>query len=140
MPSLSKQPCESRLITCKRGGAAIVAMIVISAMVILIATSYGLIALGNLEIGFASQKSGGLILSADSCAEEALIRLSRDNTYSGGSLTLGDVACTITVTGTPCGTCSIDAEASVAGFTRNIQAGVSVSGTTIDITSWEEID
>lgn len=140
MNSRTKQHCESRSITNKRGAAALVAIIIITALVVLISVSYAFIAIGNLEVGFAKQKSGDVVLTAESCVEEAMLRLSSDNTYSGGSLTVGDVACTMTVTGTPCGSCTIDVAATSSGFTRNIQAGVTVSGSSVDITSWEEVD
>lgn len=135
-----KQLCASRLITNKRGAAALIAIVIVTALIVVISVGYAFTAIGNLEFGFAKQKSNDVVLTAESCVEEAMLRLSSDNTYSGGSLTVGDVACTMTVTGTPCGSCTIDVAATSVGFTRNIQAGVTVSGSSVDITSWEEVD
>lgn len=135
-----KQRYASRWITNKDGAAALIAIVVITALVVLISISYALVAIGNLEIGFSAQRSGDVLLSAESCVEETILRLTRDDSYSGGTLTVGDVSCTMTVVGTPCGTCTITAEASAAGFTRNIQADVDISGGSADITSWQEID
>lgn len=124
----------------QQGAAALVAIIIVTAMVVLISISLAYISINNLEFGFASQRSGDVILSAESCAEEAMYRLSSDNSYSGGSLTVGDVDCTITVSGAPCGTCTISVEAEVAGFTRNIDADVTVTGSNVEIDSWEEVN
>jgi len=95
--------------------------------------------MGDLELGFSQQSGGDVVLSAESCVEEALIRLSRNASYSGGSLTVGQSTCTISVTGTPCGTCTVTAEATANRYTRKIQAGVIVAGSAVDLTSWEEI-
>ena len=115
-------------------------MIVILAMALLIVSSTAFTGIDDLDIGYSTEVSGDIILSAESCAEEALIRLSRSSSYSGGSLTVGEAACTITVTGTPCGSCTITVEAVGGDYTRNIQVGVTVTSGTIDITSWAEIN
>lgn len=140
MNSRIKQRYAFRSITGNEGAAALLAIIIITALIVLISISFFLVAAGNLEVGFSTQRADDVIISAEACVEEAIFRLSSDNTYSGGSLTVGDVACTIAVTGTPCGDCTIDVEASAVGFTRNISAEVTISGSTADITSWEEID
>lgn len=128
------------MLSNQRGAAALVAIIIVTALVVLISVSMGVVAMNNLETGFSAQRSGDVLLTAESCAEEAVLRLGRDATYSGEVLTVDDVTCTIIVIGTPCGDCAITSEASAAGFTRSIQVEVSVSGSTVDITSWEEID
>ncbi|MBT5808319.1 hypothetical protein HOI18_03525, partial [Candidatus Uhrbacteria bacterium] len=107
-------------------------------LVVLIVTSVAFTGLDDLDIGYSEELSNDILLSAESCAEEALIRLSRSSSYSGGSLTVGEAACTITVTGTPCGSCTIDVAAVGQTYTRNIQVGVTVTSGTIDITSWSE--
>lgn len=140
MKNRSKQRHASHLICNNQGAAALIAIIVITAMIVVISVSLGLATLSQLEIGFSEQRGDDVLVAAESCTEEAVLRLSRDNTYSGGSLTVGDIACTITVTGTPCGTCTISSEASAVGYTRRIEAGVSVTGNAVDIQSWEEVD
>jgi len=94
----------------------------------------------NLDIGYSSQASNDALLSAESCAEEALVRLSRDSSYNGGSLTMGSAQCSIVVTGVPCGNCVIDVDAVRDDYTRSVQVGVTVNGTSIDITDWAEVN
>lgn len=113
-------------------------IVILLAVGLLIMSTTVFIGIDELEVGFAQQASGTALLAAGSCAEEAMLRLSRDNGYTGGSLTVGESICTITVTGAPCGACIIEAESVSGDFTRNIAVGVSVSGSTVDITSWEE--
>lgn len=111
-----------------------VIMLVVATLVV---STTALIGLDDLEIGYSAQVGEDALLSAESCLEEAYVRLTRDSSYTGGTLDVGDAACTITVTGTPCGTCTVTAEATLAEFTRTLEAIVTVSGT-FDITSVEE--
>ncbi len=128
------------LVSDQRGAAALTVFLIILAVSIVIVSTTALIGVDNLTIGFSQQASSDTILSAQSCIEEAMVRLSRDNTYAGGSLTVGDADCTIVVTGTPCGSCTVDVEAVGYTFTRNIRASVSVAGSTVGITSWQELE
>ena len=136
----SKLRFASRLINDQRGAAALIVVVILLAVSALIVSSTALLGLDDLEIGYSAQLSGDVLLSAESCAEEALIRLSRNNSYNGGSLTVGEAQCTITITGEPCGACTIDVEATAENYTRNIQVGVTVSGSSVDVTSWSEVE
>jgi hypothetical protein len=44
-------------------------------------------------------QSEQVFIKTDGCAEDALIRLNRDDSYAGGSYNVDDVNCTIVVTG-----------------------------------------
>ncbi|MFH1632227.1 MAG: hypothetical protein ABIA47_04425 [bacterium] len=124
----------------KKGAAALISILIFTALIALMAVSVGLMGLNNLEAGFSEQISTDVILSAESCVEEAMLRLTRNSSYAGGSLSVGEVDCDIVVTGAPCGNCTIAVEASREFYTRNIVADVAVSGLSVDILTWEEID
>ncbi len=115
-------------------------MVIILAVGILIVSTTALIGVDDLEIGFSQEAGSHALLAAESCTEEVLLRLTRDSSYSGGTLTVGESSCTITVTGAPCGSCTIDVASTRDNFTRNIQVGVTLTGSTVDITSWQEQD
>jgi hypothetical protein len=139
MPRPSRQPCAFHWTTDERGAAGLLVMIVVLAVAVLIVSSTALHGLDDLEIGYEQQVGSDILLSAESCAEEALLRLSRNNTYNGGTLNVGAVACTITVTGTPCGACTIGVDATDQNFTRHLEVDVTVSGSDVDLIRWEEI-
>ena len=128
------------MIEDQRGAAAITVMIIVIAMALLIVSSTAFTGVDDLDIGYSSEVSGDILLSAESCVEEALIRLSRNSSYSGGSLTVGEAACTITVTGTPCGSCTIGVTAIGENYTRKIETAITLTGGSVDIISWEEIN
>jgi len=122
----------------ERGAAALFAILVFAALVTGLAVSVGVGGIGTLEEGFSTNKGSSAILGAESCAEEAILRLSRDASYTGGLLSLGTSSCSITVTGTPCGTCTITTEATAEGYTRGVEVDVVVSGSSADIIQWQE--
>lgn len=135
-----KRPSVFRSITSdKRGAAALISVVVIMALVVLIVTAVALAGITTLEHGFSEQVSTDVILSSETCAEEAIMRLQRDNSYAGGSLTVGDVSCTISVSGSG-GTRTIDVVATEQNYTRRLSVGLSISGSTSTITSWTEAD
>lgn len=74
---------------------------------------------------------------AESGAETAMIKLLRDSTYTGETLTVGNGQAVITVTGTNPKT--ILSKGTLNNFTRTIQVIVNTSNNTLTATSWKEI-
>ena len=135
-----RQHSESHSIKDERGAAALMIMVIILAVAVLLVSSTAFIGVDDLEIGFAEQAGSHALIAAESCADEAILRLSRDNTYVGGSLIVGESTCTVIVTGVPCGSCTIAVTSARDSFTRRLEVGVDVSGSDVVITSWEEVD
>lgn len=75
---------------------------------------------------------------AESGVENALIRLLRDPTYTGETLTVGSGSAAVTVTNNS-GTYTITSLGSMGNFTRKIQAVVSYTNNILNVTSWSEI-
>lgn len=135
-----KQRFVSHLINDKRGAAALIVVVIFMAVLVLVVSRVALTGLDELSANQSAQIGTTTILSAESCVEEAMLRLSRSNTYAGGSLTMGDVACAISVSGTPCGPCTINVTANAPNYTRRIQANVSVTGPVVNVVNWSEIE
>lgn len=124
----------------KTGGAALITIILLLAFLTLITSSVAYRGLSDVEIGSSARYGTTAILAAESCAEEAMLRISRNANYSGGTLDVGGMQCTISVSGNPCGTCTVDVTTTGQNLTRRLQVGVTRTGNNINITSWEEID
>lgn len=76
---------------------------------------------------------------AEAGAEEALLRLIRDPTYSGGSLSLSaDSVIGITVTGVG-DSRTVTSSATYNGFTKKVQAVVSLANNKVTLVSWKQI-
>jgi hypothetical protein len=74
---------------------------------------------------------------AEGGAENAVIRLLRDDTYSGETLTVGEGQATVTVTGGS--TKTIVSKGQVGNHIRRIQVVVGYTNTVLQINSWGEI-
>jgi len=119
----------------ERGVAALLTIVIVAAATLIMAYTASLLGLGELDLGYTSQKGAEAMSVADGCMEEALRRIRLDTGYSGGSLSLGGGSCiiersgnTITVTGT------------VDEYNKKIEAEISLNGNVITINSWEEKD
>ena len=74
---------------------------------------------------------------AEAAADNAILRLTRDRSYTGETVTIGAGTATITVSGTSPAT--ITSTGTRSGFVRKVQATVTVSGNVLTLTSWTEI-
>lgn len=76
---------------------------------------------------------------ADGCVEEALMQVRDDRNYTGGTITIGSVDCTMTVnrSGNDV-TLNIDAVNGIK-YVSDIDVGVDVGGLTMVMNYWDEV-
>lgn len=133
---------QSRPFLClsdQQGVAALLTVIIIAAATITMAFTASLLGLGELELGYISQKSSETLSVADSCAEDTLRRLRLDLNYSGGMLNVGDGSCIINIT--PDGdNRTIIVESVIEKYYKKIQVEATLSGSNTAINSWQELD
>lgn len=126
----------------QQGFIAFTSLLVISAIVFAIAISVPILGVteANNSLGFA--RSQAALKIAEGCNEEALIRLRDTVTYTGGTLSLGQGSCTISVSGTGSDrTINIQAELNTQpNFVRRTQTVVKRTGNSINIISWNEVN
>ncbi len=73
---------------------------------------------------------------AESGGETAMLKLLRDRSYTGETLTVNGGTATITITGSTVKT--ITSKGTLGNFTRTIQATVDTSNNVLTVTSWKE--
>lgn len=123
----------------KRGVAALLVIVIVSAAVLTMAFSASLLGLGELDMGWTSQKGAEALALTDGCVEEALLRLKLDSGYSGETLNIGSNSCiisvavlgddrTITVSGT------------VDDFNKKIQATATLNNGVLTLNTWQEVE
>ena len=123
------------------GAIALISLLIIAAVTLAIGLSLNLLGLDEMRMGFRESKSSQAFHVAESCLEEALMRLKRDANYTGGNLSIGNGSCNIviTVNGTQR---TITATGTVDQLMRKIQTTVNVlnNGTTFgnETISWQE--
>lgn len=120
-----------------RGAAALLVVVILGMAALLMAVSSSRLSLGEIEMGFNTQKGAEAFAVADGCAEEALGRLRTDDGYRGGSLTLGGGACIITVNIGP--SITIDVTGNVGSYHKRIEIHLTLANHVITVHRWEEI-
>ena len=119
-----------------KGGTALLGVMIISMIVLIIGSS---IATVNIAAGKGLghyNKETTTFVNADGCAEEALIRMHRNSTYAGESISIDDSSCVISVSGSD-STRVLDIQATNGEYIKKLQIDVTISPT-YAITSWQE--
>ena len=83
----------------QEGFVLLIVLIIVGSLLSVVVIKLALGALIRLENTQESLRGTNSELYADSCLQEALIHLSRDNTYAGGALNLNGGTCTAVVSG-----------------------------------------
>lgn len=92
----------------------------------------------ELDMGFAASQSLETLALAEGCREETLLTLLRDAHYTGGTLSLSDGTCVITVTGEGAER-TIAITATIDRWTRRLLARIAVSGPRLRLLEWREV-
>jgi len=141
---------QSNQETRKQGFTALITVLIVSAITIAAATTLVFLSTSESLLGFSANQSHETVQIGDSCAEEAYFRLKSNQSYSGGTIVLGNGSCDITVTGsggngsTRTIVASSTISTSIGSFTRRIAATTTLvtntagNATTSDLTSWQE--
>lgn len=127
----------------QNGFATLATMVVVFFVALLLAMGIQFLGLGELQHGYTSNLGEQAFAIGDGCVDEALQRLRFSSSYAGGTVTHGDDACTIAVSGSG-GTRQVDVAATVNGhIVREIRAQVALTAASprnvVSVTSWEEL-
>lgn len=124
----------------QQGFVALTSIIIVSAILLAIATSASLLGVQEANSSLSFKKGSEALVIAKSCIEEGLYRLQEDASFSTHSLNVGDGSCTIQVSGTsPNYTIVVTATVSFApSFVKRITVNAVKAGNSISITSWQE--
>ena len=118
-----------------KSGQTLVTLLVFMVIAIAITSSAVVLTISN-SLQASKVEQGMMALQiAESGAENALLRLLRNPSYTGETLTVGTGTAVLTVTGTPV---KIISEGINGRFRRKIEIGVNTS-TTLTVTSWKEV-
>ena len=122
-----------------RGMAALIIVLVIGATALILALSSSFLGLGELDMGFTSQKGGEVTSLADGCMEEALRQIQLAANYSGETLNLAENSCIIGVQ-TDGDSRIITVTAVIGDYGEKIEANVTINDGVITLNSWQKLD
>lgn len=121
-----------------RGATAILTVVIIGAAALIMAVAASYLGLGELDMGYVSQKGGETFAVADGCAEEALRHLRINTSYTGDTLSLGGGSCIISIS-TAGADRTITVTSTIGDFNKSLEINLTLSGDVITINSWSEI-
>lgn len=119
-------------------GQALISLLAFIAMAGVITTSAVTVAIITARSGDNFSQGNKALSVAQSGAENAILRLLRNDTYSGETMNIDSDSVAINISGS--GTKTINATSSVGGFKRTIQVVGTLSNNAFSITSWKEIN
>src|SRR3989339_124642 len=127
-----------KIIKSNNGLAALLVVLIIGASSLLMARGSMFLSIGEADMGETVSKSGGAYYSAESCLEEALLRIKRDNNFSVDNLelTVNGNLCVIDVSGT-----DTDKDILIYGtsgvYQKRLRASLSINAGEITIKTFE---
>lgn len=132
------QNSKFKILHSQKGVAALITIVIVAAAALIMAYSASLIGMGELDLGYTAQKGDEAFSFTDGCLNEAYHRLSSDPNYTGGSLSVSEGSCIISVTGSG-NNRNIVVTGTVDEYHKKIQADIIFSGNNLTVTSWQEV-
>lgn len=118
-------------------GQALVILLVFMAIAVTVTTAAVVMMIIGSTAASKYELSQVAYMTAESGAENAMLRLLRDPNYTGETLTIGSATATITVTGTDPKT--ITSTGVSTGFSRQVKVIAGYANGILTVTSWSEI-
>lgn len=134
------QPSYELRVTSYESGQTIIALLIFMMLAILITTTAVMITVINSQTN-TGYSSGELALqAAETGAENAMLQLERDPTYTGETMTINNATtATISVSGTTTRTItSLGTVAGIGTYKRTVVVTASYSNNTFTVTNWVE--
>ncbi len=128
----------------QKGVAAILTIVIVAAAVLIMAYSASLLGLGELDLGYTSQRGSEAFSVADGCIEETLRRIRLDTMYGieAGDiiLSVSNGSCIINIEDLGSNQRRITAIGTSGNYNKKLETEISLFGNTININSWTEKD
>jgi hypothetical protein len=120
-----------------KSGQTLIILLVFMMVSIIVTTTAITLAISGVQASGRQVLSSQALDIAESGIENALIKLLRDPSYTGETLTVGDGIATIVVTGS--GDNTITSIGRYGNFERTIRVTTTYSAGITSVTSWQEI-
>lgn len=122
--------------SCRQSGQTLIALLLFMMLVIAVTAAAAVITITNIRAGNGYAQSEQALMYAESGIDNALLRLSRDPSYSGETLAFTHGSVTISVSGTAVKT--IIAAGTSDAYRRTVTVTITEDNGVIHRTSWSE--
>ncbi len=122
-----------RIYNC--AGQTVIALLLFMMLAIMVTTAAATVTITNIRANDQYTKGEQALMFAESGIDEALVRLTRDPDYAGGTIAFQDGTATISVSGTSVKT--IISHGTNNNYHRTVTVTAAVDGA-VTVTSWSE--
>jgi hypothetical protein len=138
--TITNRQSQKMKMDVERGFAALLTILVIGAATLIMAYNASLLGLGELDLGYTSQRGGEALGIADGCIEDSLQRIRFDSNYAGGYITMNNGSCIINVSINGNDRTVLVTASSTEGYYKKIEANVTlpIGITPMTMNKWEE--
>lgn len=123
----------------KKNAQTLITLLVFAATSLLVIGAVVMMIIINSSAASKFEQGAAALLVTESGAENAILRLLRDPSYGGETLSVGDGTVTVTVTPGPGEQKIISADGQLGDFKRKIQVIADYAGNVLTILSWKEV-
>ncbi len=116
----------------------IITVVVLGAVALAVVFSGALRGLGEMSMGIAETRSKEALAGADACTEEAMLQLTLNTSYAGGTVTIGNTVCTIAVDTSSATLRTITVTAVRDRWTVRLKAVTDISGSRQSLVWWKQ--
>jgi hypothetical protein len=124
-----------------QGMIALTAVLIAGAIVLAVSIGIATRTMIETHISGGEERTNLALVSATSCMENALAKLSDNPSYSGNeTISVGSNTCTIATITANGITRTVKTSSTVGGHTRRLQVTVSSVNPPLQVSSWQEVD
>jgi hypothetical protein len=124
----------------QKGYVALIAVLVMGAAALAIATTLLISGTDSQRSALVGQQNIQARSLASACGEEGLQQIHDSTSFTGtNNLSMGQGTCSYTVTNTGGSTRTVDATGTINGIVRKIKVYVTIGASSISVTSWQEV-
>lgn len=123
----------------QRGFVSLLAILMIVAVIVAVGATWSTTSISELQHGFYENQAQIASARAESCLEDAFLRLKLDSGYVGGGITMTSGTCAVVVTALG-DEREIQVTASEDQFDERVGARVRVSGRNLTLLEWLTYD
>lgn len=135
----NRSAIKMRSASRKPGFIAFTTFLILSAVVLLAGATLALLSVFEAQQSLAREKGYQALYLAEGCMADALLSSFYDSNYAGGSETMPEGSCLITVSKVGSNWVLISAGTVAGGYTRRVRVNILRSGE-IQVLSWKEIE
>jgi uncharacterized membrane protein YcgQ (UPF0703/DUF1980 family) len=130
MKLLKQQQFHSHQEPNNQGFVMIISVLIVTALISVILIKTSLNSISVLNTGSETLNSTNVSYFTEGCANEALIKLSRDNNYAGSTFDLEQGTCTVVVAGN-----AVEVTGTLFNYSQTIDISFTLDPFTVD--SWD---